>query len=76
MVYNLCLTILPTYLLTAHLHLFRSDLEDAYGGEGMAVLDCKKNEYINQVILCFDINQENGTPGDLVSRNGHRIVSR
>ncbi|CAM9962888.1 unnamed protein product [Ascophyllum nodosum] len=44
----------------------RSELENAYGGAGMAVLDCRGNVYINQVFLCFDID-ESGGPGDLVS---------
>ena len=39
----------------------------------MAVLDCRGNVYINQVFLCFDID-ESGGPGDLV-RAGRQMVA-
>ena len=59
-------------LRNAYIFLFsRSELENAYGGAGMAVLDCRGNVYINQVFLCFDID-ESGGPGDLV-RAGRRM---
>lgn len=44
----------------------RVELEDAYGGDGMAVLDCKGKVHLNQVYLCLEQDPETHLPGDQV----------
>ena len=41
----------------------RGELEDAYGGDGMAVLDCKGKVHLNQVYLCLEQDPETHLPG-------------
>ncbi|CAN0006084.1 unnamed protein product [Ectocarpus sp. 12 AP-2014] len=45
----------------------RVDLEDAYGGEGMAVLDCRGKVHLNQVYLCLEPDPETHLPGEQVA---------
>ncbi|CAM9144422.1 unnamed protein product [Ectocarpus fasciculatus] len=45
----------------------RVDLEDAYGGEGMAVLDCRGKVHLNQVYLCLEPDSETHLPGEQVA---------
>lgn len=46
--------------------LIRVELEDAYGGDGMAVLDCRGRVHLNQVYLCLEPNKDTGLPGEQV----------
>lgn len=46
--------------------LDRVELEDAYGGDGMAVLDCKGRVHLNQVFLCLEQDPETHLPGKQV----------
>ena len=39
------------------------ELEDAYGGDGMAVLDCRGKVHLNQVYLCLEQDEETHLPG-------------
>ena len=41
----------------------RGELEDAYGGDGMAVLDCKGKVHLNQVYLCLEQDPRTHLPG-------------
>lgn len=45
----------------------RALLDEAYGGKGMVVLDCRGGVYINQVILCLEHNSVTGLPGGQAS---------
>lgn len=46
----------------------RTELEDAYGGDGMAVLDCKGKVHLSQVYLCMVPDSETGLPKQQVRR--------
>lgn len=46
--------------------LVRVELEDAYGGDGMAVLDCRGRVHLNQVYLCLEPDKDTGLPGEQV----------
>ncbi|CAN0152426.1 unnamed protein product [Pylaiella littoralis] len=48
-------------------HTTRVELEDAYGGDGMAVLDCKGRVHLNQVFLCLEQDAETHLPGQQVA---------
>lgn len=47
---------------------YRAELEDAYGGEGMAMLQCDGHttKYLNQVLLCLEVDAETHMPGEQV----------
>lgn len=48
--------------------LSRVDLENAYGGGGMVVLECvgKSPKILSQVFLCLEVDSETHMPGDQV----------
>eukprot|EP00904_Undaria_pinnatifida_P003208 jgi/Undpi1/12889/HiC_scaffold_7.g02555.m1 len=48
-------------------HTTRVELEDAYGGDGMAVLDCRGRVHLNQVYLCLEPDKDTGLPGEQVA---------
>lgn len=45
----------------------RVELEEAYGGDGMAVLDCRGRVHLNQVYLCLEPDKDTGLPGEQVA---------
>lgn len=55
------------------IYLDRSELEDAYGGDGMAVLDCKGRVHLNQVFLCLEQDSETHLPGKQVGFGLFRV---
>lgn len=76
-VHHTCFTLLlnnllSSFLVSAFNNLLpsfvvrRVDLEDAYGGEGMAVLDCRGKVHLNQVYLCLEPDPETHLPGEQV----------
>eukprot|EP00752_Nemacystus_decipiens_P011496 g10208.t1 len=48
-------------------HTTRVELEDAYGGDGMAVLDCRGKVHLNQVYLCLEQDETTHLPGAQVA---------
>eukprot|EP00903_Cladosiphon_okamuranus_P011046 g10431.t2 len=48
-------------------HTTRVELEDAYGGDGMAILDCKGKVHLNQVYLCLEQDEGTHLPGAQVA---------